>query len=46
MLPMAAASMAVGMFGGRFLHRLAPQVPIGVGLLLIGAGIRCCTSCC
>ncbi|KOT90192.1 multidrug MFS transporter [Streptomyces sp. NRRL F-5755] len=37
-LPMAAASMAVGMFGGRFLHRLAPQVPIGVGLLLIGAG--------
>ncbi|MFI0258876.1 MFS transporter [Streptomyces sp. NPDC017056] len=37
-LPMAVASMAVGMLGGRFLHRLAPQLPIGIGLLLIGAG--------
>ncbi|GCD36256.1 MFS transporter [Streptomyces chrestomyceticus JCM 4735] len=37
-LPMAVASMAVGMFGGRYLHRLAPRLPIGIGLLLIGAG--------
>ncbi|MFF3271919.1 MFS transporter [Streptomyces chrestomyceticus] len=37
-LPMAVASMAVGMFGGRYLHRLAPRLPIGLGLLLIGAG--------
>ncbi|MFH9420191.1 MFS transporter [Streptomyces sp. NPDC017529] len=37
-LPMAVASMVVGMLGGRFLHRLAPQLPIGIGLLLIGAG--------
>ncbi|MFI2236858.1 MFS transporter [Streptomyces chrestomyceticus] len=37
-LPMAVASMVVGMFGGRYLHRLAPRLPIGIGLLLIGAG--------
>ncbi|MHB6908573.1 MFS transporter [Streptomyces sp. DB-54] len=36
--PMALMSLLVGVFGGRALQRLAPQLPLGIGLLLIGAG--------
>ncbi|MEW1658364.1 MFS transporter [Streptomyces sp. NPDC093707] len=36
--PMALMSLLVGALGGRFLQRLAPQLPLGVGVLLIGAG--------
>ncbi|ARF56466.1 MFS transporter [Streptomyces gilvosporeus] len=37
-LPMALMSLLVGVLGGRALQRLAPQLPLGIGLLLIGAG--------
>ncbi|MFH8981468.1 MFS transporter [Streptomyces varsoviensis] len=37
-MPMAAVSLVVGAVGGRVLHRVAPQLPLGIGLLLIGAG--------
>ncbi|WP_274914563.1 MFS transporter [Streptomyces sp. WZ-12] len=36
--PMALMSLLVGVFGGRWLQRLAPQLPLGIGVLLIGAG--------
>ncbi|GAA2297346.1 MFS transporter [Streptomyces caniferus] len=36
--PMALMSLLVGALGGRRLQRMAPQLPIGVGLLLVGAG--------
>ena len=36
--PLALTSFVVAGFGGRFLGRLAPQWPIGIGLALIGAG--------
>ncbi|MEU7177195.1 MULTISPECIES: MFS transporter [Streptomyces] len=36
--PLALMSLLVGAVGGRHLQRLAPQLPIGVGLLLTGAG--------
>ncbi|GGU81592.1 MFS transporter [Streptomyces albospinus] len=36
--PMALMSLLVGALGGRFLQRLAPQLPLGIGLLLIGSG--------
>lgn len=38
LLPMAGAAFAVSAGGGRFLHRVPPQLPLGAGLLLIGAG--------
>ncbi len=31
-------SLLVGALGGRTLQRLAPQLPLGIGLLLVGAG--------
>ena len=36
--PMAATAFVVALATGRSLHRFAPQLPIGVGLLFIGAG--------
>ncbi|WP_327067840.1 MFS transporter [Kitasatospora sp. NBC_01302] len=36
--PLALASFAVSLATGKAVHRLAPQLPIGVGLLLIGGG--------
>ncbi|QEV56934.1 DHA2 family efflux MFS transporter permease subunit [Streptomyces platensis] len=36
--PMALMSLLVGALGGRPLQRVAPQLPLGVGLLLVGAG--------
>ncbi|MFJ5799290.1 MFS transporter [Streptomyces decoyicus] len=36
--PMALMSLLVGALGGRALQRMAPQLPVGVGLLLVGAG--------
>ncbi|MEU9118706.1 MFS transporter [Streptomyces sp. NPDC048506] len=36
--PMALTSLLVGALGGRKLQQLAPQLPIGVGLLLVGVG--------
>ncbi|AJC57158.1 drug resistance transporter C EmrB/QacA subfamily [Streptomyces sp. 769] len=36
--PLALMSLLVGALGGRALQRLAPQLPLGIGLLLIGAG--------
>ncbi|MFJ9415032.1 MFS transporter [Streptomyces sp. NPDC101227] len=37
-LPLALTSLLVGALGGRSLQRLAPQLPVGIGLLLVGAG--------
>ncbi|MFF4950618.1 MFS transporter [Streptomyces chattanoogensis] len=37
-LPLALMSLLVGALGGRPLQRLAPQLPVGIGLLLVGAG--------
>ncbi|AOP50791.1 MFS transporter [Streptomyces lydicus] len=36
--PMALTSLLVGALGGRYLQRAAPQLPVGIGLLLVGAG--------
>nr|WP_234341273.1 MFS transporter [Streptomyces sp. NRRL S-1813] len=36
--PMALMSLLVGALGGRSLQRMAPQLPVGIGLLLVGAG--------
>ncbi|MFH9224814.1 MFS transporter [Streptomyces lydicus] len=36
--PMALMSLLVGALGGRHLQRMAPQLPVGAGLLLVGAG--------
>ncbi|MFF8309248.1 MFS transporter [Streptomyces lydicus] len=36
--PMALTSLLVGALGGRHLQRMAPQLPVGIGLLLVGAG--------
>ncbi|WP_310725753.1 MFS transporter [Streptomyces sp. N2A] len=36
--PMAVMSLLVGALGGRQLQRMRPQLPVGIGLLLTGAG--------
>ena len=36
--PLAVAAFVVASFSGRFFHKLAPQWPIGIGLVLIGSG--------
>ncbi|MGW7572848.1 MFS transporter [Streptomyces sp. NPDC054765] len=36
--PMALMSLLVGALGGRLLQRMAPQLPVGAGMLLVGAG--------
>jgi EmrB/QacA subfamily drug resistance transporter len=36
--PLALAAFVVASLSGRFFHKLAPQWPIGIGLILIGAG--------
>ncbi|MFG2826536.1 MFS transporter [Streptomyces sp. NPDC048434] len=36
--PMALMSLLVGALGGRLLQRMTPQLPVGIGLLLVGAG--------
>jgi EmrB/QacA subfamily drug resistance transporter len=36
--PLALVSFVVSISVGRFMHRIAPRYPLGVGLLLIGAG--------
>lgn len=36
--PMALTSLLVGALGGRRLQRMAPQLPVGIGLLLVGVG--------
>ncbi|WP_107116308.1 MFS transporter [Streptomyces sp. NRRL F-4489] len=36
--PLALMSLLVGVFGGRLLQRTRPRLPLGGGLLLIGAG--------
>jgi EmrB/QacA subfamily drug resistance transporter len=38
LLPMSATAFLAAFISGRFLHNLAPRWPIGIGLLLIGAG--------
>ncbi|MCR8575832.1 MFS transporter, partial [Streptomyces sp. Isolate_219] len=37
--PMASVSLLVGALGGRLLQRLTPQLPVGIGMLLVGAGV-------
>ncbi|WP_432144170.1 MFS transporter [Streptomyces sp. bgisy084] len=37
--PMALMSLLVGALGGRLLQRMAPQLPLGIGMLLVGAGL-------
>ncbi|MFE1170970.1 MFS transporter [Streptomyces sp. NPDC058773] len=37
--PMALVSLLVGALGGRLLQRMAPQLPVGVGMLLVGSGV-------
>lgn len=36
--PMALMSLLVGALGGRQLQRMAPQLPVGIGLLFVGVG--------
>jgi len=36
--PMAVSAFVVASLSGKFFHKLAPQLPIGIGLVLIGAG--------
>ncbi|WP_034094028.1 MFS transporter [Streptacidiphilus albus] len=36
--PLAISSFVVASLSGKFFHKLAPQWPIGIGLILIGAG--------
>ncbi|MGX1755661.1 MFS transporter [Streptomyces lydicus] len=36
--PMALMSLLVGSLGGRRLQQMAPQLPVGIGMLLVGAG--------
>jgi EmrB/QacA subfamily drug resistance transporter len=36
--PLAIVSFVVSISVGRFMHRVAPRYPLGIGLLLIGAG--------
>ncbi|WP_329565725.1 MFS transporter [Kitasatospora sp. NBC_01266] len=36
--PLALAAFVVALVSGKVTHRLAPQLPIGIGLLLIGGG--------
>ncbi len=38
LLPMAGIAFVVAAAAGRFMHGMAPRFPLGVGLLLIGAG--------
>jgi EmrB/QacA subfamily drug resistance transporter len=38
LMPLAGASFVVAAVAGRFMHRLAPRWPIGIGLLLISGG--------
>ncbi|AZS73059.1 MFS transporter [Streptomyces lydicus] len=38
-MPMALVSLLVGALGGRLLQRMAPQLPVGIGMLLVGAGV-------
>ncbi|MBC3844367.1 MFS transporter [Streptacidiphilus sp. 4-A2] len=42
--PLALASFAVASTSGRFFARMAPQLPIGIGLLLVGAGALMLTA--
>ncbi|MFF7228931.1 MFS transporter [Streptomyces sioyaensis] len=37
--PMALMSLLIGALGGGRLQRMAPQLPVGVGMLLVGAGV-------
>ncbi|MFF2652872.1 MFS transporter [Streptomyces sp. NPDC058045] len=37
--PLAAASFLVAAFAGRHMQRLAPRLPVGVGLLCVAAGM-------
>ncbi|MFI2260266.1 MFS transporter [Streptomyces tubercidicus] len=37
--PMALMSLLVGALGGRVLQRMAPQLPVGIGMVLVGAGV-------
>ncbi|MFG2720226.1 MFS transporter [Streptomyces sp. NPDC048416] len=37
--PLAAASFIVAVFAGRHMQRMAPRFPIGLGLLLVAAGM-------
>jgi EmrB/QacA subfamily drug resistance transporter len=37
-LPLSVASFAVSAFLGRLLHGRSPRLPVGIGMLLIGAG--------
>ncbi|MFG3254094.1 MFS transporter [Streptomyces sp. NPDC048172] len=39
MLPMAAASFLVSGLGGRYFLRMRPHLPLGVGVMVIGAGV-------
>ncbi|GAA2064345.1 MFS transporter [Streptomyces albiaxialis] len=43
MLPMAAASFLVSGLGGRYFLRMRPQLPLGVGVMVIGAGVLAMT---
>jgi len=38
LLPMAGVAFVVSAAAGRFMHGMAPRFPLGIGLLLIGAG--------
>ncbi|MEZ0089384.1 MFS transporter [Streptacidiphilus sp. EB129] len=42
--PLALASLLVALNSGRLFHRMAPQLPIGIGLLLVGAGALLMTT--
>jgi EmrB/QacA subfamily drug resistance transporter len=38
LLPMAATAFVVSALAGRFMHRMAARWPLGLGLVLVGAG--------
>ncbi|SEN27160.1 drug resistance transporter, EmrB/QacA subfamily [Actinacidiphila rubida] len=38
LMPLAGTAFVVAAVAGRFMHRLQPRVPIGVGLIVIAAG--------
>lgn len=37
--PMALVSLLVGVLAGRLLQRMPPQLPVGTGMVLVGAGV-------
>ncbi|MFE6774758.1 MFS transporter [Streptomyces sp. NPDC057702] len=36
--PLAVSALVIGVIGGKLLSHLSPRIPVGLGLLLVGAG--------